>query len=80
MLTVNLGNELEKRLSGISKRTGRSKNFYVRQAVEQHVEDLENYYMALDAWTEYKNSGQNSLTLKEVSKHLGLDDNIDTEG
>lgn len=74
MLTVQLGNELEKRLTNLSKRTGRTKSFYIRQAIQQHIEDLEEYYMAADAWIEYKNSGQNSSTLDEVSKRLGLDD------
>ena len=74
MLTVQLGNELEKRLTNLSKRTGRTKSFYIRQAIQQHIEDLEEYYMASDAWIEYKNSGQNSSTLDEVSKRLGLDD------
>ena len=74
MLTVRLGRELEKRLGGLAERTGHSKSFYVRKALEQNIENFEDYYMAAEAWTEYKNSGQVSYTLDEVSKHLGLDD------
>jgi RHH-type rel operon transcriptional repressor/antitoxin RelB len=46
MLTVRLPADIEKRLDLLAKRTGRTKNFYVRQAISRHIEDLEDYYLA----------------------------------
>jgi RHH-type transcriptional regulator, rel operon repressor / antitoxin RelB len=38
--------DIEKRLDLLAKRTGRTRNFYVRQAILRHLEDLEDYYLA----------------------------------
>ena len=46
MLTVRLPIEIEKRLAALAKRTGRTKSFYVRQAISWHLDDLEDYYLA----------------------------------
>jgi RHH-type transcriptional regulator, rel operon repressor / antitoxin RelB len=46
MLTVRLPTNIEKRLDLLVKRTGRTRNFYVRQAILRHLEDLEDYYLA----------------------------------
>jgi RHH-type rel operon transcriptional repressor/antitoxin RelB len=46
MLTVRLPADIEKRLDLLAKRTGRTKNFYVRQAILRHIDDLEDYYLA----------------------------------
>ena len=46
MLTVRLPADIEKRLDLLAKRTGRTRNFHVRQAILRHLEDLEDYYLA----------------------------------
>ena len=46
MLTVRLPADIEKRLDLLAKRTGRMRNFYVRQAITRHIDDLEDYYLA----------------------------------
>jgi len=46
MLTVRLPADIEKRLDLLAKRTGRTKSFYVQQAILRHIDDLEDYYLA----------------------------------
>jgi RHH-type rel operon transcriptional repressor/antitoxin RelB len=46
MLTVRLPADIEKRLDLLATRTGRTKNFYVQQAILRHIDDLEDYYLA----------------------------------
>jgi RHH-type rel operon transcriptional repressor/antitoxin RelB len=46
MLTVRLPADIEKRLDLLAKRTRRTKNFYVRQAILRHIDDLEDYFLA----------------------------------
>jgi RHH-type rel operon transcriptional repressor/antitoxin RelB len=46
MLTVRLPADMEKRLDLLAKRTGRTRDFYVRQAILRHIDDLEDYYLA----------------------------------
>ena len=68
MLAIRLPEEIEKRLTDLAKRTGRSKSYYVRQALLEHLDDLEDYYLAAVRVEEAR------LSLDEVEKRLGLDD------
>ncbi|MES2913882.1 MAG: DUF6290 family protein [Pseudomonadota bacterium] len=46
MLSVRLPEELEQRLEALAKATGRSKTYYVREALIAKLEDMEDVYMA----------------------------------
>lgn len=48
MLAVRLPNEIEKRLDALAKKTGRTKTYYVREAIIDHLEELEDIYLSLD--------------------------------
>jgi RHH-type rel operon transcriptional repressor/antitoxin RelB len=45
MLAVRLPESIEKQLEKLAKRTGRTKSFYVREAILQHLEELEDLYL-----------------------------------
>lgn len=46
MLALRLPSEIEARLDALAKRTGRTKSFYAREAILQHLEDIEDAYIA----------------------------------
>jgi RHH-type transcriptional regulator, rel operon repressor / antitoxin RelB len=46
MLAIRLSKEMEARMNRLAKRTGRTKTFYVRQALEEHIGDLEDLFIA----------------------------------
>lgn len=48
MLAVRLPDDVEKRLGALAHKTGRTKTYYVREAVIQHIEDLEDIYLSLN--------------------------------
>ena len=48
MLSVRLDKELEERLDKLSLQTNRSKSFYVKQALESYLSDMDNYFEARD--------------------------------
>lgn len=70
MLAIRLTPEIEKRLEALAKKTGRSKTYYAREAIQEYLEDLEDYYLA-EVRTEKNLPG---LSLEEVEKRLGLAD------
>lgn len=70
MIAVRLPPEVEKRLERLARKTGRSKTFYVREAILQHLEDLEDYYLAVQRLEE----NLPSIPLGEVERRLGLAD------
>jgi RHH-type rel operon transcriptional repressor/antitoxin RelB len=47
MLAVRIPPAVEERLDKLAKLTGRPKSFYVRQALETHLDEIEDTYTAL---------------------------------
>jgi RHH-type rel operon transcriptional repressor/antitoxin RelB len=70
MLAIRLPPEIEKRLAALAKRTGRSKTYYAREAILEHLSDLEDYYLA-SARLAKNLSG---LSLEEMERRLGVAD------
>ncbi|WP_374398298.1 DUF6290 family protein [Tabrizicola sp.] len=64
MLSVRLPEELEQRLEALAKATGRSKTYYVREALIQKLEDMEDIYMA-EAVLERIRSGEEKVISAE---------------
>jgi RHH-type rel operon transcriptional repressor/antitoxin RelB len=60
---------LEARLNRLAKRTGRTKAYYAKKAIEDFLEDQEDYFLALSRLEE-KLPG---IPLAEVVKKLGLE-------
>ncbi len=46
LIAVRLPGEIERRLDGLAKKTGRSKSFYIREAILAQLEQLEDIYLA----------------------------------
>lgn len=69
MLAVRLDSETETRLTHLSRETGRSKSYYVKQAIEDFLEDREDYLLALSVLE--RNEPRKSLA--KVRKELGLE-------
>jgi RHH-type transcriptional regulator, rel operon repressor / antitoxin RelB len=70
MITVRLPPDVEKRLKKLARKTGRTKTFYVREAILQHLDDLEDYYLAVQRLEENLPGGP----LQDVERRLGLQD------
>jgi RHH-type rel operon transcriptional repressor/antitoxin RelB len=71
MIAIRLPEDIEQRLEELCRRTGRSKSFYVREAVLEHLEDLEDTYLAEQALDEHYASGGRTLSMKEVLARYG---------
>lgn len=69
-IAIRLSEELESKLSALAKRTKRSKSFYVREAVESYLEDVEDYYIGMEV---LDNPGR-IYSLEEARKACELDD------
>jgi RHH-type rel operon transcriptional repressor/antitoxin RelB len=68
MLAIRLEPEIENRLSTLAQKTGRTKTFYAREAILEHLEDLEDYYLAVDA---LQKPGR-IYSKEETKRELGL--------
>jgi len=48
MLAIRLPEEIEARLSALATKTGRTKTFYAREAILEHLDEMEDKYLAID--------------------------------
>jgi RHH-type transcriptional regulator, rel operon repressor / antitoxin RelB len=69
MLTLRLHPRMEKRLSRLSKRTGRPKSYYAKKAIEEFLDEQEDYLIAVARLEE----NLPSIPMAEVVKRLGLE-------
>ena len=73
MLAVRLDEVTEQRLAVLAAETGRSKTFYVREAIERYLEDMEDVYLA-ERSLERVRAGEKTYSLVEVKERHGLGD------
>jgi RHH-type rel operon transcriptional repressor/antitoxin RelB len=74
MLAVRLPVEVESRLDSLAKATGRTKTFYVREAILEHLDDIEDLYLAESRLIEIRAGRSRTYTMEEVEQRLGLVD------
>jgi RHH-type rel operon transcriptional repressor/antitoxin RelB len=74
MLAIRLPPEIEARLDDLARRTGRTKTFYVRQAIIEHLADMEDIYLAENRLEKLRAGRSRRFTLDEVEQELGLAD------
>jgi RHH-type rel operon transcriptional repressor/antitoxin RelB len=73
MLAIRLPHAIEKRLDKLARRTGRTKTYYVREAILEHLEDMEDMYLAERALERIRNGEERTIPLKNVMKRHGLE-------
>ena len=73
MLAIELPQSIEKRLEKLARPTRRTKAYYVREAILQHLEDIEDMYLAERALERIRNGREHAIPLEEVMKRYGLE-------
>ncbi len=72
--SIRLPEETEKRLDTLAAATGRTKAFYIREAIAEHLDDLEDMYLAQEVLERVRRGKERTYTLDEVERELGLAD------
>lgn len=72
-ISIQLPGDIEARLQNLAARTGCSKTDYITEAVLEHLDDLEDLYLA-ERELEAVRAGTSSTTLlAEVMKRYGME-------
>jgi RHH-type transcriptional regulator, rel operon repressor / antitoxin RelB len=74
MLAIRLPEKLEKRLTRLAKRSGRSKTYYAREALIRYIDDLEDLQIAEERLRAVLEGRDRTVPLEEVMKRYGLED------
>jgi RHH-type transcriptional regulator, rel operon repressor / antitoxin RelB len=70
-ISIRLSPEDEERLEQLAANTGRSKTFYVREAIHEHLDDLEERYWADRVIRDWESSGRESQPATALWSELG---------
>ncbi len=73
-LSIRLPSDVEARLSNLAAVTGRTKSFYITQAICEQLDDLEDLYLAEQRLIAIRAGRSNTHTLDEVERVLDLAD------
>jgi len=68
-LSVRLSEELFERLEKLAKKTRRTKSSFIKQMIEEIIEDYEDAYLALERLNDKKSD---YLETEEVEKAIGI--------
>ena len=74
MLAIRLPEDIEARLDKLAKRTGRTKTFYARQAILEHLDDLEDVFLAEKRLASLRAGRTRSVSIDRVLTAHELDD------
>lgn len=72
MLAIRLPQSIERRLDKLARRTGRTKTYYVREAILEHLQDLEDLYAAERVLRRIQSGEERTRALKHVVKRHGV--------
>lgn len=71
-VSLRLDENILQRLAKLAAKTGRSKTFYMTEAISQHIEDLEDIYDAEQELIKIRSGKSRTYTLSQVEEQLGL--------
>ena len=71
---IRIPDETYERLQALAQRTGRTSTFYIREAIEAHLDDLEDVFRADQVLIERQLGKNRTFSLDEMNRELGLDD------
>ncbi len=71
-VSLRLPDPITKRLDRLAKRTGRSKTFYVTEAVLEHLDDLEDIYIAEKRLEDLRAGRSHTVPLEVAMQRAGI--------
>ena len=71
--SIRLPHEIEERLEILSAQTGRRKSFYVKEAILDHLDDIEDTYLAEKRLERIHSGRTQTIPLQEVMKRYEMD-------
>lgn len=72
-VSLRLPDDVAVRLQQLAERTGRSKTFYMVEAIHRHIDDLEDLYLAEKSLIELRAGRSQTVPLEEVMKRYGME-------
>lgn len=71
-VSLRLPDDVAARLQQLAELTGRSKTFYMVEAINRHIDDLEDLYLAEKSLIELRAGRSQTVSLENVMKRYGM--------
>jgi len=71
--SIRLDPAVEQRLDFLASQTGRTKAYYLREIIENGLEEMEDYYLAAEVLERVRKGEEPVFSSAEVRQDLGLD-------
>ncbi|MDO9011532.1 MAG: TraY domain-containing protein [Gallionella sp.] len=72
-ISIRLPGDVEARLQNLAALTGRSKTFYVTEAIREHLDDLEDLYLAQRERAAVNSGASSTTSLADVMKRYDME-------
>jgi len=72
-ISIQLPSDVEARLQNLAARTGRSKTYYITEAVLEHLDDLEDLYLAERELEAVRAGTSSTVPLVDVMKRYSME-------
>ena len=71
--SIRLPDDINERLNSLALQTGRSKTYYILEAIREHLDDLEDLYIAEQRLANVKAGRSRVLTSDEVEVMISVE-------
>ncbi|RDE48669.1 MAG: ribbon-helix-helix protein, CopG family [Candidatus Accumulibacter meliphilus] len=72
-LSIRLPGDVEDRLKNLAAQTGRTKSYYITEAICEYLDDLEDLYLAEQRMIDIRAGRTRTVPLEEVMKRYGME-------
>ena len=72
-VSLRLPEDVSKRLENLADLTGRSKTYYMIEAIREHLDDLEDLYLSEQRLVAHRAGESQASSLGDVMKRYGLE-------
>ena len=72
-VSLRLPDEVSQRLERLAELTGRSTTDYMLEAISEHLDDLEDLYLAEQRLIDHRAGKTQAVALEDVMKRYGLE-------
>ena len=73
-VSLRLPEDVSQRLQRLAQLTGRSKTFYMIEAIRDHLDDLEDLYLAEQRLADSQSGQPQTIALEALMKHHDMED------
>lgn len=72
-ITIRIDDEIDARLQRLADQTHRTKSFYIREAILEHLDDIEDVYLADKRLEDTRTGKARAIPLEEVMLRYDLE-------